>query len=264
MSKQEILCTTDLTPASDVALHYAVLIGKGLDTRVTHLHILPKKERTAEARSAVEAAMQQQRDRCGAQGITDPLLVEGEVIHGIGEETAKRTGFLVAGTHGPVGLRQSLLGADMLKLVRRSALPALVVQQDYAVSAPDCIVLPVAAHPDIDRLLDAVCPLAHAFGSEVHLYQLARPNEPPSPELMANKERVIDRLEREGVKWVHPVETDAVFSVGFAEPTIRYAEKVSAGLIAVMAEASDEYRYMADADKERLLTNSAKIPVLYA
>lgn len=264
MIQQEILCATDLTPASDVALRYAVLIGKGLGAPVTHLHILPKKERSEEARSAVEAAMRQQRDRCGAGGIEGSRLVEGEVIQGIGEETAKYSGFLVAGTHGPKGLRQSLLGADMLKLVRRSALPAIVVQEGYEVAPPASIVLPVAAHPDIHRLMDAVCALAKTFGAEVHLYQLARPNEEPSAELKANKERVIDRLQKEGIKWVHPVESSDVFSMGFAEPTIRYSQKVGAGLIAVMSQASDEYRYMADAEKERLLTNFARIPVLYA
>lgn len=264
MAERKILCITDLTPASDTALHHAALVARRLDWRITHLHVLPRNERGADTRTALHAAMLEQLDRCNARDIGHPRLVEDEVIPGIQAATAQHSGLLVAGTHGPQGLRQSLFGADMIKVVRRSAMPAIVVQEG-AVAAPlQRIVLPVAAHPDIDRLVDAVCLLAHAFGSEVHLYQLARPNEQPSGELLANKERVIDRLEDEGIRWIHPVEPGSVFSIGFAGPTIRYAERVQAGLIAVMADASDEYRYMADAEKERLLTNPAKIPVLYA
>jgi hypothetical protein len=55
-----------------------------------------------------------------------------------------------------------------------------------------------------------------------------------------------------------------VFSVGFAEPTIRYAQRIDAGCIAIMAHASDELRYLADAEKERMLTNEPGIPVLSA
>jgi hypothetical protein len=73
---------------------------------------------------------------------------------------------------------------------------------------------------------------------------------------------MLQRLEREGLRHLEVNEPSTVFSIGFAEPTIRYAEKVGAGCIAIMSHASDEYRYMADAEKERMLTNAAKIPVL--
>ncbi|HNR56109.1 MAG TPA: hypothetical protein PKJ19_13145, partial [Flavobacteriales bacterium] len=59
-------------------------------------------------------------------------------------------------------------------------------------------------------------------------------------------------------------EPSTSFSIGFAQATIDYAEKVGAGALAIMAHASDEYRYIADAEKERMLTNTPRIPVLCA
>lgn len=265
MAPLEILCASDLTPASDVALHYAVMLAGKLGAPVTHLHILGKDDRGPGARAALETVMAERRKRFNDGEVAGTsLLLEGDVIKGIAEETAKRKGFLVAGTHGAKGLRQSLFGADMLKLVKRSALPAVVVQKESTVSAPERIVMPVAPHADIDRLVDAVCLLARTFGSEVHLYQLARLNDEPSPELLANKARTVERLGKEGIKCMQPVEPSATFSIGFAQATIDYAERIGAGLIAVMAKASDEFHYLADTDKERMLTNTARIPVLYA
>jgi hypothetical protein len=124
------------------------------------------------------------------------------------------------------------------------------------------IVMPVAGHSDISHMLDAVCMLARLYASEVHVYQLIRPNEQPSEELLSNKLVMLERLQREGIRHVEVNEPSTLFSIGFAEPTIRYAEKIGAGCIAIMSHASDEYRYMADAEKERMLTNSANIPVL--
>lgn len=265
MPALDLLCATDLTPVSDAAMRHAVLLAGRTGAGISQLHVLGKAELSPEARATVVQRMAEQVQRCGAADVATPLLLEGDFMKRIAEESARGHALLVLGTHGPHGLRQSLFGADILKLVRHSAIPALVVQED---SPPqdrlDRIVLPVAAHADIDRLLDLVCSLAKAYAAEVHVFQLMRPNEAPSDELLSNKLRMLERLASEGVRHVEVNEPSEVFSIGFAEPTIRYAERVGAGAIAIMSHASDEYRYMADAEKERMLTNHAHIPVLCA
>ena len=124
--------------------------------------------------------------------------------------------------------------------------------------------LPVAGHADIDRLLSTVCFLARTYAAEVHVYQLMRPNESPSDMLLANKSTMLERLRQEGVQHVEVNDPSKMFSIGFAEPTIQYADRIGANCIAIMGKASDEYRYMADAEKERILANEAHIPVLCA
>ena len=109
-----------------------------------------------------------------------------------------------------------------------------------------------------------VVALAKGFAADVHVYQLVRPGESPSPELLANKQKMIARLQSEGLRHEAVNEPSTAFSIGFADATIRYAERVGAGAIAIMAHASDEYRYIADAEKERLLANAPCIPVLCA
>ena len=262
---KDILCATDFSPVSDNALRHALALAERMGSKVTLLHVLGRKERTEEQRAKASAAMAQQIGNMGSADHVTPLLLEGEFIDRIAEETAKDHAFMVSGTHGPQGLRQNLFGADILKLVRRSSIPTLVVQANSPVRPTlDKIVLPVAAHATVGKLVDAVCALARAHASEVHVFQLMRPNEQPSDELLANKVMMLNRLQEEKIRHVEANEPFVEFSVGFAIATIKYASRIEAGAIAIMAHASEEYRYIADAEKERLLTNDALIPVLCA
>ncbi len=263
MFDKDILCATDLTPAADEAVRISVLLAERMGMKVTLLHVLNRAEQADEAREQVIAKMRAQAARAGGGSPPEIKLLEGDFMKRIAEETQQDHSILVLGTHGPRGLRQTLFGADILKLVRSSAIPALVVQEGARTDTfLDRIVLPVAAHPDIDRLLMVVIALAKAFASEVHVYQLMRPMESPSEHLLANKLRMLERLQQESIRHLEVNEPSTTFSIGFAEPTIQYAERIGAGSIAFMSHASDEYRYIADAEKERLLANHARIPVL--
>ena len=263
MLDQDILCATDLTPASDHAVRASRLLAERLGTNVTLLHVLNKDERSSDAKEKVLRTMHAQVSKADGAGNMTPKLLEGDFMRVIVDESENLHSLLVLGTHGPRGIRQKLFGADILKLVRHVVTPSFVVQEGVATdNIFQHIVMPVAAHSDIDRLLDIVCILAKAFASDVHVYQLMRPLEEPSEELLANKLKMLTRLQAEGVRHVEVNAPSTAFSIGFAEPTIRYAESIGSGCIAIMADASDEYRYIADAEKERLLTNDALIPVL--
>lgn len=262
---KDLLCTTDLTPASETALVHALAIGDRLGARVTLLHVLAKAERDDERRRLVRETMERQIEKAGGNDRVRILLTEGDFMDDIATESASGHGLMVVGTHGPHGLRQSLFGADILKLVRRASTPSFVVQEASNVDRGMArIVLPVASHATIGRLLDAVCELARGYASEVHVYQLMRPGEQPSDELLQNKLTMLQRLDEEGIRRVEANVPQSGFSVGFSGPTIAYAKEIGAGAIAIMAHASEEYRYIADAEKERILANEARIPVLCA
>ncbi len=258
-----ILCATDLSAASETALFHALLVADRAGCKVELLHVLDKKagpEEEGRALSELESRIAAAR----AEQVATPRLVRGEPLQGIAE-AAQGHGLVVLGSHGPKGLRQNLFGADILKLVRKLPIPALVVQEHTPRnSSLDRIVMPVAAHEDIGRLIDMVCELARLFTAEVEVYQLMRPNESPSDELLSNKRDMLVRLEQEGLRYKEVNEPSTMFSVGFAEPTIRHAQSAGAACIAIMSHASQEYRYMADAEKERILTNEAGIAVLCA
>jgi len=257
----DILCPTDFSPASETALHYAAAISNKLGASITLLHVAQDKEAAGVALHKTSTLMGDQA--VGAGRRVNEVLVSGDPLKQIAVESGQGHALMVVATHGPRGLRQSLLGADILKLVRRSAIPALVVQahSPQAVNMKR-IVMPVAAHADIDKLLNAVCLLARTCGATVEVYQVMRPGDQPSDQLLKNKVHMLHRLAEEGVAHQDVNEPSTVFSAGFAEQTIRHAHAAGADCIAIMAQASDDHRWIADAEKERLLNNEHGIPVL--
>ncbi|MBS1570366.1 MAG: universal stress protein [Bacteroidetes bacterium] len=260
-----ILCPTDLTLAADVALAYAGHIAKQTSGSVTLFHALGKKDAKGDGADLAKAHADVLGNLSGLGVKVDKLQREGAFMKEIVTEAGKGCKLMVAGTHGVQGLRQEMLGSDMLKLVRTVPVPTLVVQlYSKRKVAMDRIVMPVAGHTDIKPLLDAVCLLAKAYGAEVDVYQQLVEGESTSNALLKNKVAMIDRLKKEGVRYNEVNEPVGKHFEGFATLTIRYAHKVGAGCIAVMAMASGEHKKIADKEKQELLTNEKGIPVLCA
>jgi nucleotide-binding universal stress UspA family protein len=259
-----ILCPTDLSATSMTGVRYAELLAARLQCSISLLHVVDKREQKEDGGNAAREKMGLQQTAIAGAPVKAEVR-EGEFMHEIAEESRSGHALMVCATHGIRGLRQSLFGPDILKLVRKVSTPTLVVQERSPLdNGFGTIVMPVAAHPGIDHLLDAVILLAKPFGSNVHIYQLIRPGEQASADLERNKKHMMERLAAEGIDHRMVEEPSHGFSVGFAAPTIAYAEKVKAGCIAIMSVASEEYRYIADAEKERMLTNEPAIPVLCA
>lgn len=261
----DILCPTDFTAAAASAQRFATAIADRSSASITLLHVLDRHHHQSEALASASAKMGTAADALLARVKVNEVFREGDPLKQIIAESGKGHALMVVGTHGPKGLRQSLLGADILKLVRHVNVPSLVVQAESPENAGlERILLPVAGHEDISGLLNAVCWLASCFKSEVHVFQVMRPGEQPSERLLNNKLAMLERLQRDGIAHVESNVPSTVFSLGFAEQTIRHAASIQAGAIAIMAKASAEYTYIADAEKERLLVNDARIPVLCA
>jgi nucleotide-binding universal stress UspA family protein len=261
----DILCPTDFTKAAERAQVYATEIAARSNASITLLHVLEKRDVESGSLANASARMGNAADTLAPSTKVNEVFREGDPMKQIIAESSQGHALMVVGTHGPRGLRQTLLGADILKLVRHVRTPSLVVQAESPQHVGlDRILMPVAGHTDIHRLLDVVCYLARAFNSEVHVFQVFRPGEEPSERLLRNKQLMLDRLRAEQVKCVEANVPATVFSMGFAEQTIRHAHDIGAGAIAIMAIASDDYRWIADAEKERILTNAHGIPVICA
>lgn len=259
-----ILCPTDLSETSKMGVTYAELLAKRLHGSISLLHVMDNKEQKGDGAAKAKVDLEGMRSSV-SQAPVAVHMREGEFMHEITEESLHGHVLMACATHGIRGLRQSLFGPDILKLVRKVGIPSLVVQKNSpATNDFRTIVMPVAAHSEIGMLLDAVCLLARSFGSTVHIYQLIRPGEEASEELERNKVLMKERLAAEGIPFELVQEPSHTFSLGFSQPTIDYAQRVGAGCIAIMSIASEEYRYIADAEKERLLTNEPGIPVLCA
>jgi len=170
---------------------------------------------------------------------------------------------MVIGTHGARGIRQNLFGADILKLLKGNTCPSIVVQKtSHPVDHFEKILLPVGSHAEFKLLTLAVAKIAKASKATVVIYSIKRPLEETTEELNVNKQNAKQLFFDEGIMVSEVSEPSSVVSFGFAKQTLLYAENNNIDLIAIMAHASSEHSYFANADKERLLTNETGIAIL--
>ncbi len=259
-----LLCPTDFTLAADIALAYAGHIAGQAEGSITLFHAYPKKGtpvRDDEVKKAHGGTIGQV-----AKGGTLVKMVqrEGAYMKEIMAESGNH-GMMVVGTHGVQGLRQEMLGSDMLKLVRGVSVPSLVVQAYSPRTAKLAhILMPVAGHDDISPLLDAVCTLAKACQAHVDVYQQLVEGQSTSNQLLRNKVFMLERLRKEGIAHAEVNEPVEKFYEGFALRTVRHARSNTVDCIAIMAEASGDHKKIADKEKQELITNEVGIPVLCA
>lgn len=260
-----LLCPTDLTLAADVALSYAGHIAACAKGDVTLFHALSKKDAQGEGVD-LKRTHGATLEHMAGQGVkVTEIQREGAFSKEIVAESSKGHTMMVAGTHGVRGLRQEVMGSDMLRLVREVTIPSLVVQvYSPRVVKMDHILMPVAGHEDITPLLDAVCALAKTCGAKVDVYQQMVDGQTTSNALLRNKLLMLERLAKEGIPHEEVNEQVEKFYEGFVLRTIRYARNAEVTCIAIMAHASGEFKKIADKEKQELITNELGVPILCA
>ncbi len=257
----KVLVPVDFTEASEVAIKQAMLMKEEFELQVDLFHVVHELIESVEAESRLQFYVKDLRDAGIASNI---VIEEGRVLPAINATCANGNyGLMILGTHGPRGLRQLLLGSDILHLLKENPCPSVVVQKKSTpVDHFRRILLPVGSHDEYLELVQATGIIAKSSQSEVIIYLIQRPGEDLAEELLENKEITIRMFKEHGVHYREVTEDMSVFSFGFAKQTLMYAEKNEVDLIAMMPHASNEHSYFADADKERIIMNDKGIAVL--
>ena len=264
MPDKKILVPVDFTKLSDMVIKQAALLSTISDSVMVLLHIADKSANHASLSAALTekaiAASKKYNVTC------DSIIREGSLFKQIQAEVEENEYlFMVIGTHGVRGLKQKLLGSDIMKVITKICVPVLVVQSTspYRTSF-ERIVLPVATHLAYENILNAVVIIAKLFRSEVHIYSIERPGFEWPESIKKNIEKTKAIFSENGIAHVRVNEKQTVLSIGFANQTLKYAKKAGADMIAIMSVSSEEYHYFAQQDKENLLTNEGGLPVLCA
>jgi nucleotide-binding universal stress UspA family protein len=261
--KNRIIVPTDLTDAGDHAIRQAVLIARKSNSVLVLLHVVARLgDQTGDARKKLEEIAQKVQLETGL--VCEALIKEGSIFEVIPFVSLEgEYDLMVIGTHGIHGLRQKLMGPDILKLVLKIPIPVLVVQPESILKENfKRLVLPVSSHTDFSLAVDATILLARLFESEVCLYSIIKAGFDWPEQLLLNIEYATRQFELHGVKMLRVKEDQNVYSIGFARQTIKYSAETNTDAICIITPSSKEYYYFAPADKEALLLNENHIPVL--
>jgi nucleotide-binding universal stress UspA family protein len=264
MADKKILVPVDFTELSDQVIDQAAEIGKSSGKGLVFFHLSEKASHIPEDTKALTLKANEVSEKSGV--VCESKVVEGSIFKDIQAEAEEGDYlFVIMGTHGVRGLKQKLLGSDILKVISRVPVPVLVVQStSQHRKSFNKIVLPVATHISYENILRAVVLIGKLCKTEVHIYSIERPGFEWPDQLLRNLEKTKAIFEQNDIPYVRVNEKQTVLSVGFARQTLQYAEKTGADMIAVMSVPSEEYHSFAQQDKEQLLTNEAGIPVLCA
>jgi len=136
---------------------------------------------------------------------------------------------MVIGSHGYKGLREKVLGADILKLVRDLPLPVLVIQKGYKLTDQGIksILLVQNSRESSQGLNDAISYLSKSFDAEIFH------NTPEAVDLR-------DRLNQ----------------------LLYFAENRELPIISINPDLGSGDQYLSKNDIESLLTNSFNVPIL--
>jgi nucleotide-binding universal stress UspA family protein len=262
MSHKKILVPVDFTKLSDKVIEQAAILSS---TSGSGLVLLNIADRSADLASVkVKLAGKAIKASLKYNVTCDSAVREGSIFNEIQAEAEENDYLLVViGTHGVRGLKQKLMGADILRIITKVPVPTLVVQSTSPFRTSfGKIVLPVATHLAYENILQAVVIIGKLFKSEVHIYSIERPGYEWPDQLKKNLEKTKEIFDKNGIRHIRINEKQTVLSVGFARQTLQYARKTGADMIAMMSVSSEEYHYFAQQDKENLLTNDSGIPVL--
>lgn len=143
---KRILCATDFSPASVLALRHADDLARRLGARLTIVHVVQdalQQPWTAEAYALNLADLEGEWVRCAqtelarlaATCTTKPVTVcrQGKPVQAILECVRDtRADLLVVGSHGHGVLAQMILGSVAERLIRHAPCPVLAVREQSA------------------------------------------------------------------------------------------------------------------------------------
>jgi nucleotide-binding universal stress UspA family protein len=268
MDSKKIIVPVDFTPASEQAIKQAILIAKKSGFSIWLAHVIGKEmsdknlSMLSTIEDTLEALAMNVRDEgvnCRFSVVTGSIFDELPAFANNGEFS-----MMVIGTHGIQGIKQKLLGADILKIARKTSIPCLIVQEDCITRKFNPLVLPVGGHGGFTQLIEATAAMAEFFGAVVHIYSIIRKGEQEFERIRENT-LLAERIFAERKVTCKRVKEDSnVVSVGYAKQTLQYANMIDAGLVAVMSVKSEEHYYFAQADKETMINNEFNIPILCA
>jgi len=264
METKKILVPIDLSEITGTVVAIAIKFAKKTGMALTLLHIKHIK-----SRPDVEQQLQTINDEIIAKDkvICNHILKSGSVFNEIATEASNpEYAFAIIGTHGFKGLREVMFGADILRLLKAMPVPVLTVLKGYVLpeAGINKILMPVASHTTFNLIIDATVKFAKWFDAEVHLYSIEKPEMNWTQQLIDNIKLAETTFKKEGVTYIRINEKFYSYSIGYSKQTLQYAQNIDAGLIAIMSSPAKEHIYFADGDKEQLITNKYRIPVLSA
>jgi nucleotide-binding universal stress UspA family protein len=262
-----ILVPTDFSETCQNAINHGVELAEYLDHKLVILHVINRDTKSLLKKEKLDvSALTEKLDdiandiREKSRISVETLTREGSIfdeIHGSASDIGAK--LMVLGTHGKKGM-QYLVGSFALKVVTKSPVPTIVVQERSFGKGYKKIVFPINSFTEARQQVQWAMHMAKTFGSVIHIFK-----QPQNDDARAAKIRVVTaQIEKAFKKYniEYRIES-AEKASNFGDRMISYAAKEKADMIMIMTDAdifSPDFN--AGAWDEKMMFNQPQIPVM--
>lgn len=259
MEIKRILVATDFTGVADVAMKHAAKLASVSNGEIYVLHVV--KEDTKKLVNEAKEKITAQAARLGVENVKRLVRI-GNFISEIGDAAAEvQAQFIVMGTHGPRGFKQTVTGSDAMKVVTHSTKPFIVTQtREIGENGYKSVVVPLDMSDDSKQKLDEVADIAKYFKSKIHIFAKQEKDSSLAVKLRSN---IIFAKKYYAGKGIELDVTVSDSKKSFDEELLEYAKTVDADLIAIVNTLKwNMFGGLFSRREEHIITNEHNIPVL--
>lgn len=258
--QKPIIVPWDFTHVAEYALAHAVKISRMIGNEICLLHIVDSNINAKEAgakRTQLSRITEESVKKFNLQ-ITF-YISKGSIFTAIADFAHKRDASLVVmGTHGIKGM-QKLTGSWALKVIAKSKVPFIVVQDPPADQERyHNIVFPIDFRNENKEKIKMAIFMGKYFDSKIHILENITTDKSLLKKTNINMNFAVKYLIQNNIEYeIHDLPKGDL-----AQQTIDFAQKINADLILIMTTKNITFAdYMLGAQEQYIIANSSKIPV---
>lgn len=256
--KKTVLIPWDFTDKAEYAFAHAVNVSKITGHTISLLNVVKKEEEIQQSTANLLAAAEAMKAKYGIK--PEILIKKGDIFKTIGQTaTDHNADLVIMGTHGIRGM-QKLTGSWALKVIVKTKVPFVVVQDFPKSNNYEKVVFPVDYKKESKEKIKWSSFLSGTYNSKFYVIHPKISDRGLKKKLHSNlffTKKYLDnnRLEYEIIQ--APGKSD------FGKETIEFAQQMNADLILIITTKNIIFvDYVLGANEQQIIANSAKIPVM--
>jgi len=259
-SQKLVVVPWDFTVVAENALAHAVKIGRMIGSPITLLHIVDhdiSESRMGEKKILLDHVCTENSKKYNIQ--LSPAIVKGSIFTHIAEfVNEKGASLVVMGTHGMKGM-QKLTGSWALKVIVKSKVPFIVVQDPPTDQERyHKILFPVDFKTENKEKIRMAIFMGKYFDSKIHFLVATTTDKALLKKTNININFAIKYLIQNNIEYEIHKEPRG----NMAQQTLDFAQKINADLILIMTTKNITMAdYVMGASEQYIIANSSKIPV---
>ncbi len=259
-TKKLIVVTWDFTQVSESALAHAVKISRMVGNDIALLHIVDtgiSRSDEGQKKILMKHVAEDNSKKYNLNIL--PHIEKGSIFNAIAEfANDKDASLVVMGTHGMKGM-QKLTGSWALKVIVKSKVPFIVVQEPPAdMERYHNIVFPIDFRGENKEKIRMAIFMGKYFDSRIKFLVAQTTDKALLKKTNININFAIKYLIQNNIEY----EIHEVPKGNFAQQTIDFAQKINANLILIMTTKNiTAMDYVMGASEQYMIANSSKIPI---